>query len=148
MYAHTQRAGATLLLLAAAALFPIVMVAVGGRSLPAGARATLVAVALVLTASALVFSRLTIRVEAGTLTWYFGPGVWRKSVPVADVAEAMATTTSFVDGWGIHLTRRGWLYNVAGRRAVLISRRDGDRFLLGTDDVDGLLAALRQGRGP
>lgn len=78
-----------------------------------------------------------------SLIWCSGPGVWRKEVRVDEIMAAEPTTTTFVDGSGIHLTRRGWLYNVAGRRAVLITRRDGRRFLLGTDDPAGLVAALR-----
>jgi len=50
---------------------------------------------------------------------------------------------SLVDGWGVHLTPCGWLYNVSGLDAVAITLRDGRKFALGTDDPHGLLAALR-----
>ena len=41
------------------------------------------------------------------------------------------------------VTMRGMLYNVSGRDAVEIRLDTGRRFRLGTDDPDGLVAALR-----
>ena len=149
MYQHTQRAGPVLLVLGAAGLVPLAVLFLGpGRTLAAGPRLTLAATALVIGSSAVAFSSLTIRVAEGQLEWYFGPGVLRKQVPLAGIADASPTATSFIEGWGIHLTTRGWLYNVAGRQAVLVTRRDGRRFLLGTDEPAALAAAIRAARGP
>jgi hypothetical protein len=61
------------------------------------------------------------------------------------VASVEPAVTTWVNGWGIHLTRRGWLYNVAGRQAMLIGMRDGQRFMLGTDEPDALARAIRGG---
>jgi hypothetical protein len=47
-----------------------------------------------------------------------------------------------MEGWGIRITTRGMLYNVSGRDAVEIRLDDGRRFRLGTDDPNGLVAAL------
>jgi hypothetical protein len=72
----------------------------------------------------------------------FGLGVPRKSVPVADIATVEVTRTRFWDGWGVHRTRRGWLYNVAGFDAVLVRLKDGKSFLVGTDEPRKLKTAL------
>jgi hypothetical protein len=108
----------------------------------AGPRLTLLAVGVVMSISAVVFSSLTIRVEAGRLAWHFGPGIAKKSVPLATIAHTELTTTTILNGWGIHYTPRGWLYNVGGRRAVLVKLRDGSQFLLGSDEPEMLERAI------
>jgi len=95
--------------------------------------------------SAFAFSSLTIAVRDGQLSWWFGPGIVKKTVPLSTITSAEPTTTSIFNGWGIHLTGRGWLYNVAGRQAVLITQQDGKRFLLGTDEPDTLAQVIRTG---
>ena len=101
----------------------------------------LLAIALVL--PAWLFSSLTIEVNDRELSSYFGPGVWHKRVPLGDIVEVERTTSSALEGWGIRITMRGMLYNVGGRDAVEVSLASGRRFRLGTDDPDGLVAALR-----
>jgi hypothetical protein len=148
MYEHTQRSGRLLLLFClagAGALAALALPAV--RALPAGPRFTLAAAALAFVVGGLGFSSFTIRVGDGRLAWHFGPGLVRKSVPLGEIAAAEPATTSWVDGWGIHLTRRGWLYNVAGHNAVLVTMRDGKRFMLGTDEPAALIAAIRAASG-
>jgi hypothetical protein len=65
-------------------------------------------------------------------------------VPLADLAAVEVTRTRFWDGWGVHRTRRGWLYNVSGFDAVLVRRKDGKAFLVGTDEPRKLKAALER----
>ncbi len=52
------------------------------------------------------------------------------------------TETTFLQGWGIHYTSRGWLYNVSGFRAVAVKLKSGKQFLLGTDEPAQLRAAI------
>src|SRR5215210_3153054 len=71
--------------------------------LPADAELRMARVGLLITALALlgtmgVFGSLTISVAEGALSWSFGPGVLRKSVPVSAVAEAVPTRTTFFKG--------------------------------------------------
>ena len=148
MYLHTQRSRPLMMVLLAAALVPfVIFLSEQGRDMPLGARITLGVSVVAIAMSALVFSSLTIRVGDGQLTWFFGPGILEKSVAVAAIADAMPTRTTLLEGWGIHLTRRGWLYNVAGRDAVLFTLRDGTRFLLGTDEPKALEEAVRDVQG-
>jgi len=81
---------------------------------------------------------------AGALQLRFGPGFPRKSVNLADIAAAEVTRTNLWEGWGVHRTRRGWLYNVSGFDAVLVRRHDGKSFLVGSDEPRRLKAALER----
>ncbi|HEX4265183.1 MAG TPA: hypothetical protein VH597_12660 [Verrucomicrobiae bacterium] len=89
-----------------------------------------------------VFRSMTIEISETELIWYFGSGFLRKRVPLSEVASAEPVTTTFWNGWGIHYTSRGWLYNVAGRGAVTITLRNGKQFCLGTDEPEELARQL------
>jgi hypothetical protein len=95
-----------------------------------------------------VFSTMTIELDETELRHHFGLGVWHKRVPLSEVVDATRTTSYWLEGWGIRITMRGMLYNVAGTDAVEIRLRSGRRFRLGTDEPDVLLAALRQAGVP
>ena len=68
---------------------------------------------------------MTVRIDDDRLHWSFGPGWPRFSLPLAEVRSVEVTRTTFWEGWGIHRTRRGWLYNIAGWDAVIVTRTDG-----------------------
>jgi hypothetical protein len=91
---------------------------------------------------AYMFSSLTIQITGRTLCWYFGPGLFRKEVQLSEIQGVEVTQTRLVHGWGVHLTARGWLYNVSGFQAVAVRLRSGKEFLLGTDEPERLRAAL------
>ena len=107
---------------------------------------TIFVVMLIMLTTAFAFSSFTITVKNGQLDWRFGPGVLRKSVPVSSIVSAEATTTSVFNGTGVHLTSRGWLYNISGRSAVSVTLNDGRRFLLGTDEPARLVEAINMDR--
>ena len=143
-YDHTQRSARLLLLLGLAGAGALAALALPAtRALPLGPRLTLAASALSLFGAGIVFSTLAIRVGDGLLAWHFGAGLLRKSVPLGEIVAEEPATITWMDGWGIHLTWRGWLYNVGGHEAVLITMRDGKRFMLGTDEPRALVEALR-----
>lgn len=89
-----------------------------------------------------LFSSLTVEIAEGELRWKFGPGLIRLRAPLAEIASAEPVKTGFWDGWGIHITRFGWLYNVSGCDAVALRLRNGKRFALGTDEPQILAARL------
>jgi hypothetical protein len=91
-----------------------------------------------------LLASLTIEVDGGELRHWFGPGVWRKRVSLGEIADAGHVPVRWWEGWGIRVTPRGMLYNVAGTDAVEITLRSGRRFRLGTDEPDALLDALRR----
>ncbi len=134
-YSHTQRAGRWLLIPAGMALVLLFM-ALWLRLWPVLSGIVVLALAVWL------FGSLTIEISAGVLKWRLGPGLIRRSLSVNLIAEARTVRTRWFDGWGIHYTRLGWLYNVAGFDAVAITLKNGKQFALGTDEPERLLAAL------
>lgn len=94
--------------------------------------------------AAALFASLQVTVDSVALRWHFGPGFWRKSLPLTDVVAVAVTRTSWLNGWGIRWTSRGWLYNVAGLDAVLVTSRDGKARLVGSDEPRRLKAAIER----
>ena len=97
---------------------------------------------------AYMFSSLTVQITDRELHWCFGPGMFRKELDLAEIVSVEVTRTRLLEGWGIHKTSRGWLYNVSGFGAVLLTLHGGKRILLGTDEPDRLRLAILQGIGP
>lgn len=136
-YQHTQPATAILLSVGAVAIG----FAIGALFIHA-----LVFPLIILAISAWIFRSMTVEISDTDLIWYFGSGFPRKSVPLSEVASAEAIRTTVANGWGIHYTARGWLYNVSGYGAVAIRMRDGKQFCLGTDEPEKLAAELTKQR--
>jgi hypothetical protein len=136
MYLHRQSSGMMLLVL----LLPVAVCAIIAWTSRAW---WIYLLAVVLVLVAWLFSSLTIAGNDSEVVSGFGPGFWRKRVPLGDIVNVERTTFSALEGWGIRITPRGMLYNVAGRDAVEIRLATGRRFRFGTDDADGLVAALR-----
>ncbi len=105
-------------------------------------RETLLIVSVVLLITLALFYKLTITINEETLSASFGIGMIRKRVSVAEIAACEPIRIRWWYGWGIHLTLYGWLYNVSGLDAVAITLRNGRKFALGTDDPQGLAAAI------
>jgi hypothetical protein len=135
IYRHTQ-IGWTLLAFAFGVL-PILMIALdGSRSVPL----PFVLAAII----ALLFGTLTVIVDDKRISWRFGIGLIRKSLPVKAVASFRAVRNPWYYGWGIRLTPLGWLYNVSGFSAVALALNDGRHVLIGTDEPDALQQSLWQ----
>jgi len=104
-------------------------------------------VGLVLVASGLTFATLTVRVTGRELSLWFGPGFPRKSLALRDIRDVRIVRNPWYYGWGIHLTPRGWLYNVSGTWAVEIDLERGRSLRVGSDEPARLLEAIELGRG-
>jgi hypothetical protein len=135
------------LLSVAALVFVALMLRAGPAPVPVGVRLTVLAAAIAMVGAAFVFSSLSVAVRDGHLSWWFGPGAIKKTVPLSTIVAAEPTTTSLINGLGIHPTGRGWLYNVAGRAAVLVRQADGKQFLIGSDEPWHLAEAIMSGTG-
>jgi len=98
---------------------------------------------LIVVGLCLLFSSQTIEVTSDSVICKFGPGILAKRVPLQDIAGVEVMPTRWYDGWGVHLTPRGWLYNVSGFGAVEFTLRGGRRFRLGTDDPENLVRVIR-----
>ena len=94
--------------------------------------------------SAWLFHSLTVEIGNGELRWHFGPGLISKRVLLNQIRSTKPVQTNLLEGWGIHLSRFGWLYNVSGYDAVAITLKDGKRFALGTDEPGALASAITE----
>jgi hypothetical protein len=111
---------------------------------PAAAHPALLVVLGFLVLAGVVFSSLTVEVTASSLVFWFGPGVLRKQVPLAEIAGVEVVRNPWYWGLGWRITPRGMLYSVSGLDAVEITRRDGSRFRLGTDQPERLVRTLQE----
>jgi hypothetical protein len=89
------------------------------------------------------FASLTVADDGDQLLIRFGPlPLLRKQIGYEAIQEVERDRTTFLDGWGIHLSLRGgWVWNIWGYDCVRI-RYDGKTLRLGTDDPDGLIVFL------
>ena len=78
----------------------------------------------------------------GAVKLRFGVGLIRRTIPLGRIQAAARVRNRWWYGWGIHLTPHGWLWNVAGLDAVELRLEEGKVFRIGTDDPEGLEAAL------
>ena len=134
-YKHTQRGtliiGVTLSLTALFIVLGLTMLKPFWFSVP------------ILLVCAWLFHSLTIEITDRELRWRFGPGLIHKGVPLKEIVSAAPMRIG--PSWGIHWgPRTGWLYNVSGFDAVLVTLRGGKKLALGTDEPEALSAAIRQ----
>ena len=102
--------------------------------------------AVILVVTTLVFSSLTVEVADGELRFHFGFGVWKKRVPVGEIARLAATRSVWWEGLGIRVTPRGWLYTVSGGSALEVTPRGKPAFRIGTPEPEVVMAAVDAAR--
>ena len=105
-YHHRQRGAVTLGRFLFAGVLGLVILWADPRPLT---RLLVLGVTLLGLVVATLFASLTIEVTTTHLRWWFGPGLIRKQVPLAAIRAVEATRTRWLEGWGIHYARRGWL---------------------------------------
>jgi hypothetical protein len=90
-----------------------------------------------------LFASLTVEVSGSEIRWYFGPGLWDYRVALSNIEGVRIARNTWLNGFGIRM-RPGWrLYNVSGLDAVELRLKTGDIRRIGTDDPQGLAAALK-----
>ena len=92
-----------------------------------------------------VFSRLTVEVDDRVIDLKFGMGVIRKRFLLKDVKAHRVVKNPWYYSWGIHVIPGGWIFNVSGLEAVELQMKNGQRYRVGTDDVEGLANAVKAG---
>ena len=141
-YEHTQKAPLYLLLVGSASG---ILVAAWLIPDPVGqlSMATLGGLMAML---ALAFRQLTVRDEGDFLLVCFGPLplFWRR-VRYAEIERAEQARSSWLDGWGIHLSPSGgWTWNLWGFDCVDVYLTRGRKLRIGTNDPLELAAFLKQ----
>ena len=93
-----------------------------------------------------IFFSLTVTVNEAAVRLRFGIGLIRKTIPLRDVTACFPVRNSPLCGWGIRYIGGGWLYNVSGLDAIEVTLRDGRKIRIGTDDPQGLMQAIQNGK--
>jgi hypothetical protein len=137
-YRHTQPGVLMVVVLAVAA---IVCGSLGFLN-PTPARWLLWAVAIGTVILAWLFSSLTVEMNDNELRWHFGPGLWTYQIARAEIDSVRTVRNSWLNGFGIRMRPGFRLYNVSGLDAVELRLKTGDIRCIGTDDPNGLAAAL------
>ena len=90
----------------------------------------------------LIFTSLTIQICNGQLSWYFGPGFWKKEIELREIVSVHTIRIKWYYGFGIRLIPTGWMYNVSGLDAVQIKLKNSKIITLGKDEPEKLLNSL------
>ena len=143
MICHEHRQPGTAIILSIIPAMGVIIILGLNQPPPKTVNFMLVAVLSILVICTILFASLTIRITETELRWHFGPGLIHKKVALIDIQQVEITTTKFIHGWGIHLTPRGWLYNVSGFKAVAFKLKNGKQFVLGTDEPEKLHTAIQ-----
>lgn len=144
-YDHRQRAWWLRLLLAGlgvALLVVLVLIRGGTTGWLVGSGGV-----VLLVVAGWVFGSLRVVVSREHLTVAFGPGWPRRRLAIADVTDVERVRNRWWWGWGIRITPTGWMWNLSGLDAVLVTQRSGKRLRIGTDDPAGLSVAVRLAAG-
>jgi hypothetical protein len=94
--------------------------------------------------SAWPLSSLTVEVSDAEIRWYFGQGVWECGVALSDIKTVRIVRNHWLDGFliGIEIRPGFRRYNVSGFDGVELWLKAGAYRRIGTDDPQGLTAAL------
>jgi len=144
LYEHTQAGWPMRIAFAAASVMLIVLAAMPELSDEPAPPLVLVAAAAFTAVVGWTWGALTVRVEDEQLQVRFGLGWPRKTLPLREIEAVEVTRTTFLEGWGLRRTRRGWLYNVSGFDAVLLHLTDGRSMMVGTDEPRRLKTAIER----
>jgi transcriptional regulator with XRE-family HTH domain len=99
-----------------------------------------------LTLVTVAFSSMTIEVNESEINWSFGPGLFRKSLPLEEVGSCKKVNNPIWMGFGIHAYGTGWIYNVSGLLGVEIELKGGAFIRLGTDEPNYLIQAIEDAK--
>jgi hypothetical protein len=146
-YAHVQQAPKSLFGIPIIVFIIVLMVLAVARTPVAWSTWPIVLLSIgIAAASIFVFSRMVVEVRDGVIRWTFGFGFPGYSLPLSEVQSAVAVRNPWIFGLGIHFIPRGIIYNVWATAAVEITKKNGRRIRLGTDEPEALVAAILANR--
>lgn len=142
-YHHVQRGWLMPVALFGGAAFSAVIIFIAGREEEVPT-AVWLAPAFIL-ACGFVFAGLGVTVDARGVLVRWGLGWPRARFAWSDIESFESCEHGWWYGYGLRWTPRGWLWNIQGPWAVRLKLRSGKCFHVGTDDLEGFLAALHAG---
>ena len=117
-----------------------------GTHSDAEAGVVLLIVGIALPCATFIFlGRFVVALDQHHLTWRFGYlGFPRWRIAMDEIKAVEVVHTTWLEGWGIRLTKEGWLYNASGFGAVRIVMRDDRQLRLGSDEPQRLAAFIHE----
>lgn len=95
---------------------------------------------------ALMFYGMKTIVNESKITIQFGIGLIRKTINLSDIQSVDSVRNKWYYGWGIRIIPNGWLYNIAGLRAVEVIRKDKNSVLrIGSKHPEILRKVITEG---
>jgi hypothetical protein len=89
---------------------------------------------LILLISLLSFYKIDIEIDDIYISFKMGIGIFKKSYKISEIELCKAVKNSFINGFGIHKIKYGWLYNVSGFEAIELTFKDTDKVVrIGTN---------------
>ena len=134
-YRHTQLGTVILVVY-------LVVAVLGAAMMWQKAQTPMILMLVVLAAVAAIFHSLTVEIGNNELRWHFGPGIWTYRLPLDEIQSVAAVHNHWWNGFGIRVAPGFTLYNVSGLDAVELKLKSGETRRIGTDDPQGLAAAL------
>ncbi len=90
-----------------------------------------------------LFATLTVEVDDQAINLQFGIGVIQKRFLLKEIETHRAVKNPWYYAWGIHLIPDGWIFNISGTQGVELQMKNGRKYRIGTDDVEGLINAVK-----
>jgi hypothetical protein len=91
---------------------------------------------------AVLFHGMTIKISDKRIKWGFAFGWFGQNLALDEIVECRSVTNSWHHGIGLKISHDGWVYSAHGFKAVELTLKDETKIRLGTNDQQGLLAAL------
>ena len=137
-YHHRQMGWAMLIIFGVVLAF-LVTLALLDPTIPAG---VLVAMVLIVGVALLSFGWLTTTVNDQQFRLVLGFGLIRRTAKLTEMRACAVVQNPWYYSMGVHLIPRGWIYNVSLGRGVEIELLNGKLIRVGSDDAEGLCAAI------
>jgi hypothetical protein len=135
-YHHRQWGTPILSVCGAAAIFAAVVVWRTGQT-------SMLFMLAIFIAAGTFYSSLTVDVDGNEVRWYFGPGFSSYRLALDDIETVAVVRNHWWNGLGYRIWPGFRLYNVSGLDAVELRLKSGGIRRIGTDDPQGLAAALK-----
>ena len=94
-----------------------------------------------------MFSKLSTTVSDGKITLVFKYGFPKKEILFSEIKSAELQKVTNWWGSGVKIMRHGSMWRAWGNTAIAIQKHDGKRIVIGSDNPDELLQAIRSGLG-
>ena len=139
-YHHAQRGD----------LLIVVLVATSGATLAAilaaGPQLLMIVALLIQLLVTLAFCSSVITITAGNVSIHYGPGWFRRSIALKEIASCRIVRNIFAYGWGMRKAGRGYSVRLSNASAVELELRNGRRVQIGTDRPIALVEAVFEAR--